>query len=124
MNRFQVVDPWGKILTECDRDNASVPQCQTATISMKPLMDVRSRVPCFDHRRNDVYSITPIRMITPETSALAPNSDLKPVPIEDEATPYFLFEKHPVPKSTTFFETPFSIAFTNVCCVVPGRKPI
>lgn len=117
-----MVDPWGRILAECDQDDASVPQCRTVKVSLEPLVDVRNRLPCFNHRRNDVYALASLRLIPAEDSIHTTDSDFKPVPIEDEATPYFLFEKYPVPKSTTFLETPLSIAFTNITCVVPGRN--
>lgn len=119
---FQVVDPWGKILIECDKDDTSVPQCRTTTVSLESLANIRSRLPCFEHRRNDVYALAPIQMITADKSVEKTNSDFSPIPVEEEATPYFLFEKYPVPQSTTFLETPLSLAFTNVRCVVPGRK--
>lgn len=118
---MQVIDPWGRILAECDQDDASVPQCRVVKVSLEPLLDVRNRLPCFNHRRNDVYALAPLRLISAEESLSATDSDFQPVPIEDEKTPYFLFEKYPVPKSTTFIETPLSIAFTNITCVVPGR---
>lgn len=117
-----MVDPWGKIIAECDKDDSSVPQCRTVTISLEPMMDVRKRLPCFDHRRDDVYALTPIQLIPPAQSIHAPNSKFEPLPIQEEKTPYFTFAKHPVARSTTFLETPLSIAFTNVTCVVPGRK--
>lgn len=119
-----MVDPWGKVLIECDKDDASVPQCQTTKISLESLKDIRNRLPCFDHRRNDVYALAPIKMITADKSVNKSNSEFIPVPVEGETTPYFLFEKYPIPKSSTFLETPLSIAFTNIRCVVPGRKSI
>lgn len=121
-SHFQVVDPWGKIISECDKDDSSVPQCRIAKISLEPMMNVRNRLPCFEHRRDDVYTLAPIRMIPAEDSLNASNTKFEPVPIEDEVTPHFVFEKNPVAKSTTFLETHLSIAFTNVTCVVPGRK--
>lgn len=119
---IQVVDPWGKILVECGSDDSTVPQCKTAKISLEPLTDIRNRLPCFNHRRNDVYALASLRILSPKKSLTATNKDFQPIPIEEEQTPYFLFEKYPVPESTTFFETPLSIAFTNITCVVPGRK--
>lgn len=121
-NHFQIVDPWGNILAECDKDDGTVPQCKIAQISMDHLKAVRSRMPCQEHRRDDVYALAPIRLIKPEQSLYARCTDFEPLRVQEEATPYFVFEKHPVPESTTFFETPLSIAFTNVTCVVPGRK--
>lgn len=119
-----MVDPWGKVLAECDKDDKSVPQCAIATISLDSLVKIRSRLPCFDHRRSDVYTLAPIQLITADKSVNKFSSNFTPLPAEEEATPYFLFEKFPVPKSTTFLETPLSIAFTNVRCVVAGRKLI
>lgn len=117
-----MVDPWGKVLVECDADDTSLPQCKTASITLESLTNIRSRLPCFEHRRNDVYALTPIEMITADSS-VNPNLNLNSIGSEDETTtPYFLFEKYPVPKSSTFLETPLSIAFTNIRCVVPGRK--
>lgn len=119
---FQVVDPWGKIIAECDEDVSSVPQCRTVQISLDPMNNVRNRLPCFEHRRDDIYALAPIRMIGAQESVSDTSFQFNPVPIKDETTPYFTFEKYPVPESTTFLETPLSIAFTNVTCVVPGRK--
>lgn len=116
-----IVDPWGKILAECDND-LPVPQCKIAKIDLGPLENIKNRLPCFEHRRDDVYSLVPIRMISPERSILGKCADSESVPIQDEKTPYFMFEKYPVPKSTTFLDTQLSVAFTNITCVVPGRK--
>lgn len=119
-----MIDPWGKILAECDKDDTSVPQCQTATISLEFLTNIRNRLPCFEHRRNDIYTLAPSQIVTANESLKKLHSIFTPIPVEEEKTPYFLFEKYPVPKSSTFFETPLSIAFTNIRCVVPGRKLI
>lgn len=119
-----MIDPWGKVLAECDKDDKSVPQCLTATISLDSLMNIRNRLPCFEHRRNDVYTLAPTQMITADKSVNKFNSNFISIAADEETTPYFLFEKYPVPKSSTFLETPLSIAFTNIRCVVPGRKSI
>lgn len=123
-NFCKVVDPWGKVLAECDKDDTPVPQCKIASISLETLMNIRNRLPCFEHRRSDVYALAPIQMISADKSVNNSNSNFKPIAVEDETTPYFLFEKYPVPKSSTFLETSLSIAFTNIRCVVPGRKLI
>lgn len=119
---LQVIDPWGKVLAECDKDDKSVPQCKTATISLETLGSIRNRLPCFEHRRSDVYALAPIQMIAADKSVNSPSANSTSIDVEDETTPYFTFEKYPVPKSSTFLETPLSIAFTNIRCVVPGRK--
>lgn len=113
-----VVDPWGKILTECG-DNVNHVQCKSVTIDVNDLVAIRQRMPCFEHRRNDVYALAPIQMVSPEESI-----DEKVIlgVAEEEQQPHFIFEKYPVQKSTIFYETPFCVAFTNISCVVPGRK--
>lgn len=106
----QVIDPWGKVVAECDKDDVSVPQCRTATISLDGLTNIRKRLPCFEHRRNDVYALAAIEMIPSDKSVEKLNSNVTPIAVEDETTaPFFLFEKYPVPKSSTFLETPLSI---------------
>lgn len=113
-----IVDPWGKVLTECD-DNVNQVQCKTVSIDVNELEAIRKRMPCFEHRRNDVYALAPVQMIAPAKSIdekqIARNIDAEP-------TPYFVFEKNPVHKSTVFYESPLALAFTNIRCVVPGRK--
>lgn len=86
------------------------------------MQNIRNRLPCFSHRRDDVYALAPVKMITAEESLNTRNVTFTPIPVEKEEIPYFVFEKYPVAKSTTFLETPSSIAFTNIRCVVPGRK--
>ncbi|XP_031632444.1 nitrilase and fragile histidine triad fusion protein NitFhit, partial [Contarinia nasturtii] len=114
-----IVDPWGKILAECDKDDASVPQCITASISLDLLNDTRKRMPCFSHRRDEVYTLAPHCMIPADKSVCTKDSEF--LTVENEKSPYFIFEKNPIPKSTTFLETPSSIAFTNISCVVTGH---
>lgn len=106
-------------MAECDKDDTSVPQCKVAQISLESLNNVRSRMPCLEHRRNDVYALAPCRLFSAEKTVQP--LDFEPASVVEEATPYFIFEKYPVPKSTTFYETPLSIAFTNITCVVPGH---
>lgn len=113
-----VVDPWGKVLVECDDDPERV-QCVTASIDLTKMDDVRQRMPCFEHRRSDVYVVTPVQIIDPSKSLLNGAPPLQPAV---EAEPYFTFEKNHVPKSTIFYETPSCVAFTNITCVVPGRE--
>lgn len=114
-----VVDPWGKILVECD--DKLEPQCRSVTISMDSIEPIRQRMPCFEHRRNNVYTLNPIQMIAPEKSIAPIKNEFSAIAVEEEKSPYFIFEKYPVDRSTTFYETPLSIAFTNISCVLPGR---
>lgn len=117
--RAMVVNSWGEIVAECSNE-IKEPQCVTAKIDLESIAGVRSRMPCFEHRRDDVYALNPIKIKSPEL--IDHDVEHEPVAIEDEKVPHFVFEKYPVPKSTTFLETPLSIAFTNITCVVPGRK--
>lgn len=98
-----VVDPWGKIITECGTNDTAI-DCKTVAINLKEMNDIRSRMPCFEHRRN-VYSLIPVNFVDRA--------------LTNEVI--FRFEKHIIPKSTIFFESGMSVAFTNICCVVPGR---
>lgn len=113
-----IIDPWGKILVECE-DNVNRVQCKAVTIDMNNLTAIRQRMPCFEHRRNDSYALCPIQMVSPAKSI---NENVILGVVEDEKLPHFIFEKYPVQKSTVFYETPLSVAFTNISCVVPGRK--
>lgn len=61
-------------------------------------------MPCFSHRRPDVYSIN-----------FKANFKLS-----DEGEP-FVFEKYPIDRRTIFYETEKTVAFTNIRCVVPGH---
>lgn len=64
---------------------------------------VRQNMPCFEHRRNDIYSLSVI-----------------PDRVQQPATE-FVFEKYPIPSETIFYQSAHSLAFTNIRCVVPGR---
>lgn len=86
------------------------------------MADIRKRLPCFDHRRGDIYALAPVQMITAKESLVTPNAEFTPLPVAKEEKPYFMFASNAVQKSTIFLETPLSIAFTNIRCVVPGRK--
>lgn len=113
-----VVDPWGKVLAECE-DNVNRVQCKAVTVDVGELTAIRQRMPCFEHRRNDVYALAPIQMVSPAKSI---DEKETLAVVEHEQTPHFIFEKYPVPKSTVFYESPLCVAFTNISCVVPGRK--
>lgn len=60
-------------------------------------------MPCFEHRRNDIYSLTAYAHGSTE-------------PQEDR-----MFASNVINKDTIFFETPYCFAFTNLCCVVKGH---
>lgn len=59
-------------------------------------------MPCFSHRRPDVYSL-----------------DFHVQQLPSDAP--FIFEKYPVDRRTIFYETEHCVAFTNIRCVVPGH---
>lgn len=76
----------------------------TAVIDLSTITDIRKNMPCFEHRRSDIYSLVALEV------AISESAD------------NFLFETYPIVKETVFYETQHSIAFTNIRCVVPGRK--
>lgn len=78
----------------------------TAEIDLTKIADTRKNMPCFEHRRSDIYSLVPLE-----------------VAISESANNFF-FETYPIVKETIFYETQHSIAFTNIRCVVPGRKTL
>lgn len=68
-------------------------------------------MPIFDHRRPDCYSL--------KTEALH-HKYYFDCPEYDASQP-FQFSDKLIPRETVFYETIYSIAFTNIRCVVPGR---
>lgn len=97
-----IVDPWGKVIAECDQ--AIVPDVAFAEIDANKIESVRNSMPCFEHRRDDVYQIKSL------TS-----------PISTNVQRDFMFGPHVIPKETVFYESVHSFAFTNIRCVVPGH---
>lgn len=97
-----IVDPWGKVIAKCDQDK--VPDVAFAEIDSNKLESVRSNMPCFEHRRDDIYQIRSLK------SSACTN-------IEED----FMFGPHKIPKETIFYESEHSFAFTNIRCVVPGH---
>ncbi|XP_063704571.1 nitrilase and fragile histidine triad fusion protein NitFhit [Culicoides brevitarsis] len=95
-----IVDPWGKVVAECDQE--TVPDVAFAEIDPNKLESVRNNMPCFEHRRDDIYAI---KSVTGST----------------EIQKDFMFGPHKVPKETIFYESAHSVAFTNIRCVVPGH---
>lgn len=95
------VNPWGKIMADLgDTDDLKLAIVEIDLSSLNP---IRSAMPCFDHRRNDVYSLTAYAHGTTE-----PDTDL-------------MFDNNIINKDTIFFESPFCFAFTNLRCVVKGH---
>ncbi|XP_005187821.2 nitrilase and fragile histidine triad fusion protein NitFhit [Musca domestica] len=95
------VNPWGKILADLgDKDDLKVGIVEIDLATIEP---IRASMPCFNHRRDDIYSLTAYGSGTTE-------------PLEDRT-----FAKNVINKDTIFFETPYCFAFTNLCCVVEGH---
>ncbi|XP_037893910.1 nitrilase and fragile histidine triad fusion protein NitFhit [Glossina fuscipes] len=95
-----IVDPWGKILANLGERKLDV---ATVEIDLDSLEPIRCRMPCFKHRRDDVYSLVAYGEGTTE-----PQQD-------------YMFAENCIKKQTIFFESPYSYAFTNICCVVEGH---
>ena len=95
------VNPWGKVMV--DLGETEDLKVATVEIDLSTIAPIRAAMPCFDHRRNDVYSLTAYSHGTTE-------------PQEDR-----MFATNVINKDTIFFETPYCFAFTNLCCVVPGH---
>lgn len=77
-----------------------------AEIDLTQVDKVRSSMPCFDHRRDDVYLL----------------KDMKDDSQDDAAVETYDFGGHVIPRDTVFMTSKHSIAFTNIRCVVPGRE--
>ncbi|XP_037032684.1 nitrilase and fragile histidine triad fusion protein NitFhit isoform X1 [Bradysia coprophila] len=96
-----VVNPWGKIIAKCDNDKDV--DVAVADIDLQVAVKVRQNMPCLEHRRNDIYSLS----VMPEKF--------------QPSTTDFVFEKYPIPVGTIFYQSNHSLAFTNIRCVVPGH---
>lgn len=97
------MDPWGKILAETNPENSE--QVIVVDIDLTKVQQVRNNMPCFDHRRDEVYLLKDLQGNTTEV-------------IQDS----YDFGGNTIPKETVFMTSQHSIAFTNIRCVVPGRE--
>lgn len=105
---FQIIDPMGKVIAECPKYSEECPTNESvalASIDMELVANTRKNMPVFSHRRNDIYSLNMIRT----------RKD-----IEDEKI--YAFADKAIPGSTVFYTSAYCFAFTNIRCVVPGRK--
>jgi deaminated glutathione amidase len=100
--RAMAVSPWGKVLTKCKEEL----EVQFTEIDLSNISKIEGNMPCFSHRRSDVYEIEVMKTA----------NQLTPPPREP-----FMFEKHPIDRKTIFHETEYCVAFTNIRCVVPGH---
>lgn len=96
------VSPWGDVLSECS-DELEV---KFAEVDLQKIAKVESNMPCFSHRRSDVYDIDVMRVANYTARA---------------SSQPFMFEKYPIDPKTIFLETEHCVAFTNIRCVVPGH---
>lgn len=95
------MSPWGDVLAKCTEDL----EVQFVELDLEKITKVERNMPCFSHRRDDVYSI----------AMKTANS------LESASSEPFMFEKYPIDRRTIFYETEFCVAFTNIRCVVPGH---
>lgn len=96
-----IISPWGEVLAECSNEL----EVQVAEIDLQKIEKVKSNMPCFEHRREDVYSL--------EAKKKCDNSG--------DSKDFYIFEKYPIDKRTIFCESENCFAFTNIRCVVPGH---
>ncbi|KAL1509808.1 hypothetical protein ABEB36_004489 [Hypothenemus hampei] len=103
-----VVDPWGQIVGECPKYSEEAPHINESfavvTIDLDLVQKVRTEMPVFSHRRNDLYNLNLIK--TPES-------------IDDEKC--YSFADKLIPGKTVFCVSKYCFAFTNIRCVVPGH---
>ncbi|XP_017028817.1 nitrilase and fragile histidine triad fusion protein NitFhit [Drosophila kikkawai] len=96
-----IVSPWGKVLADCGGEQEL--GIGTAEIDLGQLETLYQSMPCFEHRRHDLYSLTAYNVRSQE-------------PTEDRA-----FANNIVDKRTIFYESEHCFAFTNLRCVVEGH---
>lgn len=76
-----------------------------AEIDLDFVKKIRKEMPCFQHRRHDVYDLIRINRKVDVLN----DSDI------------FKFADKFIKGSTVFYRSKHSYAFTNIRCVVPGR---
>lgn len=95
-----IVSPWGEILTQCTEEL----EVKVIDLNLKAIDKVVNNMPCFNHRRDDVYLL-----------------EAKYNASKTEESEYFMFENNKVDRRTIFMESDLCVAFTNIRCVVPGH---
>ncbi|XP_068142120.1 nitrilase and fragile histidine triad fusion protein NitFhit [Drosophila tropicalis] len=96
-----IISPWGKVLADCGGEEPLA--IATAEVNLNELPVLYEAMPCFEHRRNDLYSLTAYNLSDKEAG-------------EDRA-----FADNTVDKRTIFYESEHCYAFTNLRCVVEGH---
>ncbi|XP_062556274.1 nitrilase and fragile histidine triad fusion protein NitFhit [Armigeres subalbatus] len=97
-----VVNPWGVIVGEASEQDLDV---VVVELDFEKLATVRQNMPCFEHRRDDIYNLS-----YRKGTAKLENFDEK-----------YNFGGYDIPKETIFYSSEFCYAFVNIRCVVPGH---
>nr|XP_040236178.2 nitrilase and fragile histidine triad fusion protein NitFhit [Anopheles coluzzii] len=100
-----VVNPWGTILGEANPDQDL--DVVVAELDFDKLQSVRANMPCFEHRRDDVYNLSTRAGLPYASGATAKEK--------------FSFGGIEIPPETIFYVSEHCFAFTNIRCVVPGH---
>lgn len=100
-----IIDPWGKIIAECDDNELNV---KTVEIDLTKIDGIRNSMPCFNHRRSDVYNLDAIQH---------KNNNRKLEKLNNKV----YFGSFEIPQETIFYYSQHSVAFANIRCVVPGH---
>lgn len=98
-----VVSPFGKVLAKCTEEL----EVQFVNIDLEQILKVERNMPCFEHRRNDIYEIDVFKT----ANSLVPEQA-------------FVFEKYPIDPKIIFVNSEHCVAFTNIRCVVPGHGEV
>ncbi|ALC43587.1 NitFhit, partial [Drosophila busckii] len=98
-----IISPWGKVLADCGGEQKL--GIAVAKLDLSELERIYQSMPCFEHRRNDIYSLTGYNLNCSTTDAG-----------QDRA-----FADNIVDKRSIFYESEHCYAFTNLRCVVKGH---
>ncbi|XP_030560683.1 nitrilase and fragile histidine triad fusion protein NitFhit [Drosophila novamexicana] len=105
-----IIGPWGNVLADCGGDQELA--VAIAELELCQLEKLYQSMPCFEHRRNDIYSLTGFKLSAPDYKLCAPSTQAG----QDRP-----FAANIVDKRTIFFESEHCYAFTNLRCVVEGH---
>lgn len=99
------MDPWGEIIAETNPEAGE--NLIVADIDLTNVESVRKNMPCLNHRRDDVYLLKELKASVDQLA---------------DGPEFYNFGGYKIAKGTVFLSTAYSIAFTNIRCVVPGRE--
>lgn len=97
------VSPCGDVIGRCTEEL----EVQFVEIDVGKIAKIEANMPCFQHRRDNVYSLD-IQSVDYMKDSNCSNES-------------FIFEKYPIDPRTIFLKTKHCVAFTNIRCVVPGH---